>query len=646
MSADSWGVSFGYNDGDGTWFDASPPTRQAIRAAMGAPLDPADPVGPAPTEAVIVATPGQPFVAPSGGRMDFEQGGSIEIATGSGIPSDAPFGYHCFVTADRSVSVIVSPGSCVMPTGLKTWGWAVQLYAMRSQNSWGIGDFADLRTLNDWSIAHGAKMVLVNPLHAASPVISQQPSPYFPTSRVYRNPLYLAIEQIPGYGDVAATLAPVAAKAKLLNHDRRIDRDEVFRAKYAALELLWDRWKLRPSAEHDSFAEYKRAEGQLLTDYATFCTYVEARPSSWFDWPNEMKRPTASGVAVFQRDRAERIDFHAWIQWLLDEQLRRAGAGLALMTDLAIGVDRGGADGWMWQDSFALGMSVGAPPDDFNTLGQNWGLPPFDPWKLREHAYEPFVRTVRAAFRHAGALRMDHVMGLFRLYWIPLNSTAKEGCYVYLPFQDLLAIVALESHRADAYVVGEDLGTIEPYVREELSKAAILSYKLSQFEPGPAAAFPEAALAAISTHDLATVPGLWSGRDLQDQHDIGVAPNVAGMKSVRRDLARRAGYPNIPEIGESPTADQSLPMADAIVEGVYRDLATAPCMILTATLDDVLGVQERPNMPGTIDEWPNWRIALPVSLDTALADPRVANIADILSRNETNLAAPPEEHYS
>jgi 4-alpha-glucanotransferase len=632
MSADSWGVSFGYNDGSGTWCPAVESTRAAIRAAMRAPMS-GD--APPPRSCVVeVATPARPFLATVSGVLHLEGGGSVPILAGEGLPPETPFGYHSFHRTDELVTqVIVSPGQCVLPDNLKTWGWAVQLYAMRSTRSWGIGDFGDLRTLNDWSIERGATMVLVNPLHGASPVISQQPSPYFPMTRIYRNPLYLNIEQIPGFDDVAAELAPVAARARALNDQRRIDRDEVFRTKYTALDLLWERFRGRSGLDQSSFAAYQAAEGNVLRDYATFCTYVEAHPSSWFDWPESMKRPDASGVATFRNECADRVQFHAWVQWLVDEQLREAGRGLALMTDLAIGCDRGGADGWMWPESFSLGMSVGAPPDQFNTLGQTWGLPPFDPWRLREAAYEPFIRTVRSAFRHAGALRIDHVMGMFRLYWIPEGLTAKEGCYVYVPFADLLGIVALESHRAGAYVVGEDLGTIEPYVREELSSARILSYKLSQFEPGPAAEFTPSALAAVTTHDLATVTGAFTGSDLEDQHRIGVAPNEEGMRQVRRDLAARAGFHDLPEIGEKPTGSQLLPTVDEVVAGVYADLATSPCAVLTGTLDDALGVAERPNMPGTIDQWPNWRIALPVDLDTALADPRVANLATILNRS-------------
>ena len=636
MNADAWGIAHGYGDGDGHFHAASPDAHLAIRRSMGAPEDGSG--APKPTSAVVVLHPGSSYVSDSPSTLVLEDGSELAVSVDTRLIADGiPDGYHELRRHNGAVTrVIKSPGACVLPENLRSWGWAVQLYAARSKRSWGIGDFSDLRMLSDWSAARGAAMVLVNPLHATSPILSQQPSPYFPTSRVYRNPLYLDIAEVPGASEVSDLLHPIALQGHALNSERRIDRDSVFRLKYQALELLWARWRDRTgnpgsaNSEANAFSAYQNAEGRQLTDFATFCAYVEQRPSSWFDWPDSMKRPDASGVVGFQTVNADRIAFHSWIQWLVDEQLAAATGSVDLMTDLAIGVDRGGADGWMWQDSFALDMSVGAPPDEFNTMGQDWGLPPFDPWKLREQTYEPFIRTVRAAFRHAGALRIDHVMGLFRLYWIPSGGTPADGCYVYTPFKDLLGIVALESVRAGSYVVGEDLGTIEPYVREELTASKVLSYKLSQFEPGPSRDFSENALAAVTTHDLPTVPGLWTGSDLASQRAIGVKPNEAGTASVRKALAAKAGFADVAGLGLPARGPE--PTIDALVQGVYAELATAPCKLLSATLDDALGVEERPNMPGTIDEWPNWRIALPVDLDTVLADPRVEAIADALHR--------------
>ncbi len=629
MNADSWGIAYGYVDGADAFVESSIETTIAIRKSMGASHDGSG--APPANRSVVVLHPGMTYAVDAESRLRMEDGHELPFAANTMLEGDTlAHGYHSLLRTEtgETTRVIVTPGSCVAFHGDRSWGWAVQLYAARSTRSWGIGDFGDLRVLSDWSAGRGSKMILVNPLHAPSPILSQQPSPYFPSSRVYRNPLYLSIGDIAGANELTAEISLLALQGHELNNDRRIDRDEVFRLKYEALELLWSRWRERPQLERSAFKTYCSSEGDQLRDFATFSTYVERHPQSWFDWPDDMKRPNASGVARFRAEHSERITFHMWVQWLIDCQLATASGPLDLMTDLAIGVDRGGADGWMWQDSFALDMSVGAPPDAFNTLGQDWGLPPFDPWKLRAQAYEPFIQTVRAAFRHAGALRIDHVMGLFRLYWIPVGGTPADGCYVYTPFKDLLGIVALESLRAGSYVVGEDLGTIEPYVRDELAAANILSYKLSQFEPGPSCEFAEHALAAVTTHDLATVPGIWTGSDLLAQRSIGVSPNEEGMRAVRRDIARRGGFPEVSELGAPALQDD--PTVHELVLGVYAELATAPCKLLTATLDDALGVEERPNMPGTIDEWPNWRIALPLDLDTALADQRVAAVASTL----------------
>ena len=633
MAADSWGVADGHFDSAGTWFDADPAVRSAIRDAMGAPADDGGP--PPDSGAVRVLFPGDEHRVESESELITADGATISLGSGEPLPVELGLGYHELRRLDDGfvTRIVNSPGQCVLPEDLHTWGWAVQLYALRSTQSWGIGDLADLRSLMTWSASeHGAGMALVNPLHAAAPTAHQQPSPYFPTSRCYRNPLYLRIEEVPGYADVAHRLEPIAEAARALNSDRRIDRDSVFKAKMAALGALWNGWHERGGLEHDAFDAYRRAEGTALRDFSSFCAISEREVGAWMTWPEELRRPNGAAVLRFREDHADRIDFHAWLQWLIDGQLQSAGAGTALMADLAVGVDRGGADAWVWQDSFALNMSVGAPPDEFNTQGQDWGLPPFDPWKLRANGYEAFIRTVRSAFRHAGGVRIDHVMGLFRLYWVPSGSTPREGCYVYVPFRDLLGIVALESALSGAYVVGEDLGTIEDYVRHELGSARIMSYKLSQFETVPAAQFPRDALAAASTHDLATLAGFWTGSDLAAQVAIGVQPNVQGMKAVRRDFAQRAGYPDVPDLGEAPVEGQIVPSVDELVAGVYRELATAPCRIVTATLDDAIAVEERPNMPGTVDQWPNWRIALPVPLEEILEDPRVATVAEILAK--------------
>ncbi|HEX5398218.1 MAG TPA: 4-alpha-glucanotransferase, partial [Verrucomicrobiae bacterium] len=304
----------------------------------------------------------------------------------------------------------------------------------------------------------------------------------------------------------------------------------------------------------------------------------------------------------FAARNQRRVRFHAWLQWLLDQQLARAARELPLMLDLPVGFNPDGFDAWLWQDSLALDASVGAPPDAFNTSGQDWGLPPFIPHRLRASGYEPFRQTVRAMLRHARGLRIDHVMGLFRLYWIPQGRTARDGGYVRYRADEMLAVLAAESRRAGAVIVGEDLGTVERGVRSRLRRAGVLSYSLLWFENRLPEDYSSGALAAVTTHDLFTVAGLWLGSDLAAQQQIGLQPNVAGTEAVRERLRRRAGL--------SKTAS-----AREAILGAHRLLARTPCRLITATLEDALAVEERPNMPGTTTQWPNWSIALPKPLE-------------------------------
>jgi 4-alpha-glucanotransferase len=264
-------------------------------------------------------------------------------------------------------------------------------------------------------------------------------------------------------------------------------------------------------------------------------------------------------------------------------------------------------------------MAVGAPPDEFSLQGQSWGLPPFDPWRLRTAGYHPFIQTIRATLGHAGGLRLDHVMGLFRLWWVPEGGSPAEGAYVRYCADDLLDIVALECHRAGAYAVGEDLGTVEDHVRKELADRGVLSYRLVRFEDTPPAKYPVQALAAVTTHDLPTVAGLWSGEDLEDQKRIGMEPNEEATQTLRDRLREATGV------------SDDAPIEDVVV-ATYEALSGAPCLLLTAGLDDALGVKQRPNMPGTLDQWPNWRIALPIPLEEIETDPRPRAVAAALDR--------------
>jgi len=505
-------------------------------------------------------------------------------------------------------SVIVTPAACPQPPG-RTWGWAAQLYATRSAASWGIGDLGDLRRLGAWSARLGARILLVNPLSAPIPGVPQQPSPYFPSSRRFRNPLYLSIADVPGAREAQLDLEPLARAGQDLNVGRRIDRDAVLELKSRALDLLWSRF-----AGDAEFEEYRRREGRALEEYATFCALAEHHGGGFTRWPAEYRRPDSPAVAEFRRAQRQRVDFHAWLQWQLDRQLAGAAAACPLMQDLPIGVDPEGADAWAWQDTLALGATVGAPPDRYVAAGQNWLLPPFAPHRLRAAGYRPFIETIRAALRHARGLRIDHVMGLFRLFWIPSGLTPAAGGYVRYPADDLLGIVALECTRAGAFVVGEDLGTVEDGVRETLAQRRVLSYRCLWFEAGLPKAFPRLSLGAITTHDLPTIAGLWNGSDLDAQRKLGLNPNEEALGDIRHRLRRmtrvRADAP-----------------AERVIERAHDLLADARSVVVTATLDDALAVSERPNMPGTVNEWPNWSLALPVPLEDLERRPLALSIA-------------------
>jgi 4-alpha-glucanotransferase len=593
-TAIAWGVAPGYHDVRGRWVPADSRTIARVLSAMGA--DDAGPPGPG---ALVVRAGQTPSV--EGPSQVLTEDGAL-VPAEERLPRDLPVGYHRLrrLRDGAEIRLIVSPGRCHLPVDLQAWAWAAQLYAIRSRESWGLGDLADLRELARWAASLGAGALMLNPLDAPLPLVPQEASPYYPSSRCFRNPLYIRVEEVPGAERLGERLAPLARSARVLNERRRIDRDRVYQLKMRALEELF---MGHPGGE--AFERYRAAEGPALRDYATFCALTEVHGGPWRTWPPGLRHPGTADVARFRDRRPGRVRFHQWLQWLLDQQLARAAREIGLIHDLPVGSQADGADAWAWQDMFTAGVSIGAPPDTFNPAGQDWAITPFDPWKLRAAGYEPFIQTVRAAFRHGCGLRVDHVMGLFRLFWIPAGCGPTHGAYVRYPYRDLLDILALESQRAGAFVVGEDLGTVEDAVRKETADRRLLSYRLLWFENRPPAAYPPDSVAALTTHDLPTVAGIWERSD----------PN----EFVREQLRRYAGV----------TDDRS---TAEVVDAAYRALATSPSRLLAATLEDALGVAERPNKPGTTDEWPNWSLALPLTLEELRQDPRPVRLAAALRR--------------
>jgi len=591
------------------------PVREAVLAAMRL-----DSEAPAPIDArqpVLVGRSREPVAPPA--ELVLEDGTSL--GTIDRLPRGLPFGYHRLRRDDGEQLLLRAPARCHLPADMRAWGWAAQLYAARSRRSWGIGDLDDLRMLASWSAGLGAGALLLNPLGAANPGPDPEPSPYYPSTRRFRSPLYLAIERVPGRELAADELRRLARQGRALNAERLIQRPRLQALKLAALERIWEGGGARTPAVSAALGAFRAAAGEPLEQWATFVALSEIHGPGWRRWPARLRDPAGRGVRSAAARLADRVAFHAWIQWLLDEQLAAAGsAGVDLIADLPVGFDPGGFDAWAWQPQLALGATLGAPPDRFNLVGQDWGLPPFVPMHLRQAGYGPFIDTLRATLRSAGGLRIDHVLGFFRQWWVPAGNAPAEGAYVAQPTTELLAILAIESHRAGAIVIGEDLGTVEAGVRRRLAAANILSMRLACFERRPPAEWPRASLAAVTTHDLPTIAGLWSGADLDDQQLSGVPPDPSAAERLLVRLLAVTG------------ARRGAPV-DRVVLSAHAAIAATPSVLAVASLEDAQRVRERPNLPGTVaPARENWSLALPHTIEEMRDDRFVGRLARTLRR--------------
>ena len=590
---------------------------------------------------------------------------ALEVADGLKLPEDLPWGYHRLHARAGSrraqAQVIAAPARCPIPERPQ-WGWMTQLYQLRSQDSWGMGDAADLRIFAERSARElGAGFVVCNPLHAVTLVPPVQPSPYYPSSRRFANPLYLRVEEIPEVAglapDARQRLAALHERAREANQQERIDHDVVLALKLAALELL--RQVPREAGRDHAYAAFRREQGQGLVDFATFSALAEVHGLPWQQWPAGLQDPTSEAVARERERLADRVELHTWLQWLVDEQLtiahdaaRAAGMEVGIVHDLAVGVDAGGADTWALQPEFATGLRVGAPPDDFNQVGQDWGQPPLRPDRLVRTDFRVFRDLVRTVLAHAGGLRIDHALGLFRLYWIPEGAPATAGTYVRYPGDALLAILALEATRADAVVVGEDLGTVEEGVHEALRGAGVLGSQVLYFEwvdgrRRPASAYEQLSLASVTTHDLPTATGWWRDTIVDLRVDLDLLgqgrteeaerAGTAAERAAMLDLLQAEGL-----VGEDPDEGE-------LVVAMHAFLARTPSLLVAASPADAAGDPRQPNLPGTVDEYPNWRLPLseegpeglrPVSLERLLAHPGTHRLADVLRRDDSGMRSP------
>ncbi|MTD14861.1 4-alpha-glucanotransferase [Nakamurella sp. YIM 132087] len=575
------------------------------------------------------------------------------------IPPGLPMGYHRLKAwsngAEATCALIVTPEKLAPPPRLgqgRAWGVATQIYSVRSEQSWGLGDLTDLTDLAGWAGAeHGAGFVLINPLHAAEPVAPMEPSPYLPTSRRFVNPVYLRPERIPEFAGL-----PTAARAVVddllatLRRDLagldRLDRDLVWAAKSRALALVHG--VPRTAGREIAYTAYRTREGQGLVDFATWCALAEVHGNDWRVWPADLRTPGSPAVQQFREAHPTEVDFHSWLQWVVDEQLAaaqsaalRSGMSLGVMTDLAVGVNPAGADTWRLHDVFAAGVTVGAPPDAYNQNGQDWTQPPWRPDRLAELQFAPFRDMVRAALRSAGGLRVDHIIGLFRLWWIPEGAGPTEGTYVRYDHEALIGILALEAARAGALVVGEDLGTVEPWVREFLTARGILGTSILWFEfefdagGGPLRPewWRESCLASVTTHDLPPTAGYLAGDHVRLRQELGLLTRTLAEELAADAAEQRAWLDELRSRGALTGND---PDTEQTVLALHRYLTWTPSKLLAVALTDLVGDRRTQNQPGTVDEYPNWRVPLtgpdgsPLGLEDVFTSGRAAALAAVV----------------
>ncbi|MCU1548873.1 MAG: malQ [Arthrobacter sp.] len=579
------------------------------------------------------------MVAEDGSRHEATQRGSWDgpvevdgVLTGRAtftVSEELPLGWHT-LWADAAGTMAQCP-LVVTPQRLRTtealagrrnWGLTAQLYSVRSSRSWGIGDFADLADLATICGQEGAGFVLVNPLHAAEPRPPVEDSPYLPTTRRFFNPLYLRVEEIPEYAYLdAAGRAEAGRLAELLHAVNRdaelLDRNSSYAAKLAALELVFE--VRRSSARTRAFTNFCAGQGQGLDDFALWCALAEKLEPTAPEWSGAAASPGTPYCTEQRMILADRIEFHRWLQWLCDQQLeaaqrsaRQAAMEIGVIHDLAVGVKRGGADAWTLSGVLVPGVTVGAPPDMFNQQGQDWTQPPWHPVRLAEAGYAPYRDMLRTVLRHAGGIRVDHILGLFRLWWIPEGSGPDQGTYVYYDHESLIGILALEAQRAGAIVIGEDLGVFEPSVRDYLAERGIFGTSILWFEhdadgPIPPEMYRQQCLTSVTTHDLPPTAGYLAGEHVTLRQSLGLL-----RRPVEEERAQAAAEQDtvLARVRERGLLPERHPDVRATVDALHAFTALTPSSLLGVALVDAVGETRTQNQPGTSTQYPNWRIPL------------------------------------
>ncbi|MEG3133694.1 4-alpha-glucanotransferase [Rouxiella sp. T17] len=660
----------------------SPETQQALLEAMGRADDEPDP-GPLPPVKVFIA--GKPLTLNPRGEGDFDWQLALEngdILEGKGLfgqplllGKELALGYHHLTLSWQQKSwgcrVIIAPARCYEPDALldnqKLWGACVQLYTLRSESNWGVGDFGDLKQMVKELGERGGAFVGLNPIHALYPANPQSASPYSPSSRRWLNVTYIDVNAVEEFqqSDEAQRWWNLPETKQALEAARGLDYvsyEQVMALKLTALELAWQTFRQVPPASQRKrdFRSFALLGGESLKQQAIFDAlhvyFSRSAPDQWGwpAWPEAYQDPQSHEVAEFCEQYASEVDFYLWLQWLAHEQFAECyQASLALdmpiglYRDLAVGVAEGGAETWCNRGLYCLGATVGAPPDKLGPQGQNWGLPPMDPNVMKAKAYQPFIDMLRANMSSCGALRIDHVMSLLRLWWIPKSQKADKGAYVSYPLDDLLAVLALESHRHQCMVIGEDLGIVPKEIVASLQDSGVYSYKVLYFEHDKKRLFVapqdyvEQAMATITTHDLPTLRGYWQGDDLRLGETLGIYPDAKVLANLEDDRAKTRQalldalhrHHCVPK--DFPKQADNLAMNPTLNLGLQRYLADSASALLGLQPEDWLDMNTPVNVPGTDTEYPNWRRKLSETLETMFADKRIDTLlADLDKRRK------------
>ncbi|MBN2654170.1 MAG: 4-alpha-glucanotransferase [Nitrospirae bacterium] len=560
-----------------------------------------------------------------------------------------------------SSRVIIAPDQCYMPDSLKSikrWGLMINLYALRTEKNIGIGNIGQLQDIIMKAAKLGSSFVGINPLNAIPNKAPFGISPYSPISRLYKNFLYLdldSIAELVGLPEHQAMIRSEGFGAELekLNRSNMIDYEKSASLKESALRMAFERFYtehyLQSTQRSYEFKNYVSSQGWILRQYAAYMAlseyFADRNPEdvfSWMNWPEEYRDPNSHKVLEFTQENRKAILYWKYIQWLIDKQLgettavaERSGMDIGIYHDLAVGSVSNGSDIWSFRDIFALSMDTGAPPDDFNPDGQNWGFPPMMPDKMRESGYEYFIQTLRQNMRHCGAIRIDHALGMFRRYWIPKGRHARDGVYVRYPADDLFRIIALESTLNNTVVIAEDLGTIGENVTDTLQKYSALSYKLLYFQrnyPDPDFMMPESypnmAICSVTTHDLPTLFGFWAGKDINLRRRLNIIKDEQELERAFTERLRdkRLLVDKLSDAGIDISGINA-EITPKLCAAVYEFLSKTPCLLLALNLDDILGTMEQQNMPGTIDEHPNWRQKTEQTLKEIMGDALLKELA-------------------